>query len=190
MGIKVITPPTLTSVVSLAELCTHLKIVVGSDDGQAVIALAAAHGYAEHYTGIAIGAQVYELALDAFPAAGGIRLPGGVVTAIESLKYIGEDGCEIVMDSARYTLDDYQTPAWLLQAYGTEWPNTLACANAMKVRFACGVNDVPAALKQALLLGAGHYYENREAVAASSQAEVPLGLKALLDTQRDYSSAV
>lgn len=190
MGTKTITAPTLTSVISLAELCNHLKIEVGSDDSQASIALAAAHGYAEHYTGIAIGAQVRELALDAFPSAGGIRLPGGVVTSITSVIYTDTTGSPVTLDVGAYSLDDYQTPAWLLPTVDTVWPATLACANAVKVRYACGVDAVPATVRAALLLGAGHFYENREAVAAGSLAEVPLGLKALLDTVRDYSGAV
>lgn len=187
MGSKLITAPTLTSVITLAELCNHLKIGVGTDDTQASAALAAAHAHAEHYTGTAIGAQVRELALDAFPAEGGIRLPGGLVTGITSVIYTDLLGAATTLDSGAYVLDDYQTPAWLLPAVDTEWPDTLDVANAVKIRYACGLNAVDAAVKYALLLGAGHFYENREAVAAGSLAELPLGLRALLDTVRDYS---
>lgn len=190
MGTKVITQPTLANVIALADLRLHLKLEGTADDTQASAALAAGHGYAEHYTGLSIGAQVRELALDAFPSAGGIRLPGGPVTAINSVKYIDTTGTEITLATSAYTLDDYQAPAWLLPAVDTVWPDTLATANAVKVRYACGLDAAGGSVRYALLLAAGHYFENREAVAAGNLAEVPLGLRALLDTVRDYSGGV
>jgi len=189
MATKLITAPTLTSIISLAELRAHLKLDGTADDAQASAALAAAHGDAEHYTGTSIGAQVRELALDAFPYAGGIRLPNGPVTAITSVKYIDGASVEITLATNQYMLDDYQTPAWLLPTVDTVWPDTLETVNAVKVRYACGVDAVPGAVKYALLLAAGHFFENRESVASGSMAEVPLGQRTLLDTARDYSGA-
>ena len=91
MAIKTITAPTLLSIVSLAEMRLHCKLDttggVHADDSQLQIALGAAHGYAEHYTQNALGAQTLELALDEFPANGGsIELARGPVISITSVR--------------------------------------------------------------------------------------------------------
>lgn len=190
-AIKTITAPTLLSLVSLAEMRLHCKLDPDGggthpDDSQLQIALAAAHRMAEHHTGAAIGAQVREIALDAFPD-GPIKLKPGPVSSITSVKYLDTASVEQTMDSADYSLDDYSTPAWLVPAYGTLWPVTLDAANAVKVRFACGTNAIDPAIKAALLLLVGHLYANREAVAPGSQTEIPLGVASLLDTARDWS---
>lgn len=188
---KIITAPTLLSIVTLAEMRLHCKLDVDGggthpDDSALQIALGAAHAYAEHYTNTALGAQVRELALDAFPADGPIQLSPGPVSSITSVKYLSTDSVETTIDSADYTLDDYSVPAWVLPAYGVSWPTPLDAANAVKVRFACGSNTLAPAAKSALLLLVGHYYANREGVAPSSQAEIPLGVNSLLDTVKVY----
>lgn len=160
MGVKIIVAPVLTDVVSQADLRTHLKLASdGTQDELASLNLAAAHGEAEHYTGRPIGLQTRELALDAFPAgsAGAIDL-GCVVAAITSVKYIDPLGVQQTLDPSAYTLDDYGLVCWLVPAFNTAWPDTLATANAVKVRFTAG--DVPANVKNALLVGAGYLKEN------------------------------
>ena len=104
--------------------------------------LEAAFAYCEHYTGRSLGSQTLELALDEFPA-GDIQLPQGPVTSITSVKYY--DTAEVLqtMDSADYSLDDYSDPQWLSPAYDTEWPDTLATVNAVKVRYVAGAATLP-----------------------------------------------
>lgn len=190
-AIKTITAPTLLSLVSLAEMRLHCKLDVDGggthpDDSALQIALGAAHRYAEHYTGAAIGQQTRELALDEFPA-GPIQIKPAPVSSITSVKYLDTSAVEQTMDSADYTLDDYSNPPWLIAAYGTDWPSTLDAANAVKVRFVCGSNTIDPAVKSAILLLVGHYYANREGVAPGNQAEIPLGINSLLDTAKDWS---
>jgi uncharacterized phiE125 gp8 family phage protein len=191
MAHKLITAPTLLSLISLAELRQHCKLDVdGSgthpDDSLLQIYLAAAHQHAEHHTGTAIGAQVVELALDDFPA-GPILLAPGPVSSVTSLKYLDTAGVEQTLSAGAYTLDEYANPAWLIQAYGTLWPAPLDAANAVKVRYTAGSNTIAPALKAALLLMVGHLYANREGAAPGSLAQIPLGVASLLDTVRDWS---
>lgn len=191
MAHKLITPPSLLSVISLAELRQHCKLDVDGtgthpDDSLVQTYLAAAHQHAEHHTGTAIGSQVIELALDAFPN-GAIRLTPGPVASVSSVKYLDTAGVEQTLSSSLYALDDFATPAWLTEAFGTLWPATLDAANAVKVRYTAGFNTIAPALKSALLLMVGHLYANREGAAPGSLAEIPLGVASLLDTVRDWS---
>jgi len=188
MAIKVITPP--AAVLTLQQLRQHCKIdppdAANDADPDLTAALAAAHALAEHETGISIGPQVLELALDEFPE-GGIQLPRGPVTSITSVSYVDVNGDTQTLASTAYSLDDYSTPAWLLPAAGTDWPSSYAAANAVKVRYAAGAVTLPAALDQAIRLLVGLYFDNRNAADKGQLAELPMGVQALLNTQKDWS---
>lgn len=192
MGYKVITAVS-GDVIPLADMRQHLKldIIGGSthpDDAMIQALLAAAREYAEHYTQCSIGAQTLELALDSFPsdASPGIELPLGAAT-IESIKYINVNLVEQTFASIAYTLDDYSAKHWAIPAYA--WPTPAEVANAVKVRYVTPA-AIPAAGRAALLLLVSHLYQNREAVNVERgvvPAEVPFGVKALLDTFRKWS---
>jgi uncharacterized phiE125 gp8 family phage protein len=194
MAIKIITPP--AALLTLADLRLHLKLDttggVHADDSLIAAQLAAAHEYCEHYTGRSYGSQTLELALDAFPS-GPIQLPRGPVTGVTSVTYIDSAQVTVVLSNAMYALDDYSAPAWLTFAYNTVWPDTLAAPNAVKVRYVAGASTLPSAVRAALLLIVGHLYEHRESVSSGNLASpsltiVPMGVDALLDTQREWSN--
>lgn len=191
MGLKVITPP--SAQVAIADLRQHLKLDttagVHADDALVLALAASAAEFCEHACDRSFGEQTLELALDAFPVQVAIALPRGPVTSIVSLKYLDADGVEQTLDSADYALDDYSTPAFVVPAVDTVWPSTYAAINAVKVRYTAGANTLPPTIKSAILLLVGHWYEHREAVATGSWGEIPIGVQALLDTQRDYSRA-
>lgn len=190
MSIKIIAPP--SALLTLEELRLHLKLDttfgVHEDDTLVAELLTAAHEYAEHYTSRSFGQQTLELALDAFPS-GPIQLPRGPVTSIVSVTYVDTQQATIVLDGASYSLDDYLMPAWLAPAYSTDWPEALDVPNAVKVRYTAGASTLPSAVRAALLLLVGHLYENRQAVSSGAAlTKVPLGVEALLDTQRVWSN--
>jgi uncharacterized phiE125 gp8 family phage protein len=190
MGYKVITP-VAGDVIPLADLRLHLRLdmfggaTTHPDDALIQSNLLAAREYAEHYTQRSIGQQTLELALDSFPDAG-IELELGAAT-ITSIKYVDTALVEQTIASNLYTLDDYSFKHWAIPV--DSWPTTGAVANAVKVRYTTPA-ALPAAVTQALLLLTGHLYENREAVNTDrgvNPGEVPLGVKALLDTVRHWS---
>ena len=192
MGYKVITP-VLAPVIALDVLRPHLRLdlIGGLTHPEDVLIqgyLAAAREYAEHYTQRSVGQQVIELALDSFPDAGipGIELPLGAAS-ITSIKYTDAALVEQTIASNLYVLDDYSFKHWAIPV--NAWPTTGAFANAVKVRYTTPA-AIPAAVNNALLLLTGHLYENREAVNSDrgvNPGEVPLGVKAMLDTVRRWS---
>lgn len=183
MAFKVITPP--AAVLTLAELRLHLRADDNAlEDTFLEALLESARGYAEHYTGRAIGVQTIELALDAFPV-GAVELPLSPATAIVSLKYIDTSNIEQTVTSTLYTLDDYGNSHWLLPAAGAVWPIAAPIANAVKVRYTAG--SLPPTVRAALLLLVGHLYANRENTVMKEMREVPIGVHALLDTVKAWS---
>ena len=177
MGVKVITPA--AAAIPTAELRAHCY-ALAADDAQLEGFLAAAQAYAEHYTGRAIGTQTLELALDSFPD-GAIELPRGSVTGITSITYVDEAGVTQTISNTLYALDNYDAlQCWAVPAVDTSWPTPGAVANAVKVRYVAG--DVTPAVRAALLLTVGHLHANREASTPTAMQELPMGVKALLDT--------
>lgn len=192
MGYKVITA-VAGDVIPLADLRQHLKLdaIGGSthpDDAMIQGLLAAAREYAEHYTQRSIGAQTLELALDKFPPADlpSIELSLGAAS-ITSIKYVDAALAEQTISKTLYTLDDYSEKHWAVPS--ATWPTPAAVANAVKVRYTTPAT-IPAAGRAALLLLVSHLYQNREAVNVERgvvPADVPFGVKALLDTFRKWS---
>ncbi len=183
---KVITPPT-APVIALATLQAHTKVDVAvgvsPEDALLLDKLLSAHATAEHYTGVALGSQTLELALDAFPDA--IKLPNGPVTSITSITYIDAAGDTQALDAADYTLDDYSTPQWVVPAYNTTWPDTLDTVNAVKVRYVAGAAALPAAAKAALLLMVEWLRANRGDAMTEDDIQPPAA-KSLLNTIKVY----
>lgn len=179
MAYKVITAA--SAVLTAVETRAHLRLDLTTDDDLIAAQLVAAVEFAQHYTGVAIGSQTLELALDEFPE-GAIELPMAPATSITSVKYIDTTGTEITLGSSAYTLDDYGIKHWVLPAYDTEWPSTLDTANAVKVRYVAGAATLPKAIRAALLLHLGHMYENRQEATRMKVEQVPMGVCALLDT--------
>lgn len=190
MAIKIIIAA--AAALDLEQLRRHCKIdppdAANDADADLTAALAAAQAYAQHYTGISIGSQTLELALDEFPADG-IQLPQGPVTSITSITsvtYVDTAGATQTLSGSAYSLDDYSSPQWLLPAAGTSWPATYAAANAIKVRYVAGSATLDGAVAQALRLLVGLYFDNRNAADKGQMVEIPMGVDALLDTVKVY----
>ena len=181
MGYKVITPA--APVVTLEEVRLHLRLdAIGGthpDDPLQSALILSAMQYCEHGTGRAIGTQTVEIALDAFPE-GAISLPKGPLQSVTSLTYTDASGAAQTLSSALYAVDDYGLQPWVLAKVNTGWPAANASANSVRVRYVAGSKEP--ALIAAVLLMVGHLYENREASSSVQTYELPVGVKALLNT--------
>ena len=79
-------------------------------------------------------------------------------------------------------------PARIFLKPNQSFPELSERKNAIEVRYKVGVSsasDVDQAIKQAVLLTIGNYYENRQAVVTGTIAtELPMNAKFLLDQYR------
>jgi uncharacterized phiE125 gp8 family phage protein len=148
MNVKLITAPTALAV-DLSLLKIDLRIDDNTQDALLTAYINAAAEACEHRTKRKLMQQTWELALDAFPV-GAIRLPFHACDSIESIKYIDSAGTEQTINSANYVLDNYGRVNWALPASSYYWPEAKEVANAVKVRFVCGVAtaaELPASIK-------------------------------------------
>lgn len=178
MSLKLLTPPTVPAV-TLAEAKEHAKVDVSADDAFITTLIAAATEFCEDDIGRCIMPQTWEMTLDSFPPAFELlRIPVASVTAIT---YTNTAGNVVTLGAGYYQLDakDDFSSAYVVPAYGTEWPDTREQVNAVSLTFVAGYPNaaaVPEAIKLWIKEQVTGMYENR-----GSQNEKQLYVSPLLD---------
>jgi uncharacterized phiE125 gp8 family phage protein len=191
MALKLITPPAATPV-TLAEAKLQCRIDGTDEDALLQAYIAAATAAAEHELGRKLITQTWEAVYDAFNG-GAMELNAPRVQSITSITYIAADTTTATLAPAAYVLDADQPPGWVHPAAGTGWPATADAANAVRIRFVCGYGDapadVPANVRQWILMHIATAYRNREAMAQGvSISELPNRyVDRLLDSERQYN---
>jgi uncharacterized phiE125 gp8 family phage protein len=169
------------SPVTVEEAKANARVTDDAEDDLVQTLIDAATAHCEMLSGVAIGAQTWELVLDAFPD-GDIVVDLGPVTSVTSIKYLDEDGAEQTMSASDYVVDVASRSGRISAPDG--WPTASETLNAVRVRFVTGT-DAPKDVKQAILLLVTHWYDNRAAVVIGATAvDVPLGVAALLGLHR------
>lgn len=141
----------LVEPVTVAEVLDASRIDDSAYNAQAAIVIKALRKHAEARTGRAFITQTIELVLDGFPPDE-IDLLLPKVQSIESVSYIDPEHQTQTLQPSAYSLDKDYTPCFLFPAYGTAWPETLATANALRIRFKVGYGDAPADVEEDLRL--------------------------------------
>jgi uncharacterized phiE125 gp8 family phage protein len=169
----------------------HLHLGSGfADDGaqDAVLALylRAAMAAIEARLGRALLARDYALAVPRWREAGCQPLPIGPVQSVASLSLVDPAGGVVpVAPEAWSVLRDSQRPR-LVGRFGRNLPKIPRGGHA-EIAFTAGFGasweEVPADLRQAVLLLAAHYYENR-AESAGGPASMPFGVLVLVEAYR------
>lgn len=178
--------------VSLAETKLHLR--VDDDDNNALIEalIQAATDHFDGRTGMlgrAIVTQTWRADMRSWPVGGRIWLPLGDVIEVVSVKYQDVDDIEQTLDPT-----DYCGPfvnacgTWLERPSSATWPSLFDRQDAASIEWKAGFGNaaaVPAAIKQAILLLVGQWYETRETVVlGQTVAELPFAVTALISPYR------
>lgn len=154
--------------VTVDEVKSHLNIDHDDDDALLEIYLAAAVDDAERFLGRALIDQTWDYTLDEFPDAE-IVLPKPPLIEVVGVFYKDADG-----DEQEFT--NFETDLASGRVYlpsSGSWPTIGTALSSARVRFRAGyldsgvspaVANVPAAIKQAILIGVGDFYQSREPV--------------------------
>lgn len=178
------TAPTVTPV-SVAEAKTHLRIdsTFTTDDTYIETLISVATSAAENYTNLAIMSQSWYLDIDAFPDYFNL-LKGTLKTlTINSITYSDADNASQTLAASNYFGDGSIKPARIYFAPDATIPSTYDKPNAVSVDFTLGFSsaaNVPAPIKQAILLMVGTYYETRQTVSDRTYKEIPQSAEYLL----------
>jgi uncharacterized phiE125 gp8 family phage protein len=185
-----------TRPVTVAEMRSHCRIGqgVGDFDAELAGAIDAAVGSIEDQTRRAIITQTWRAYIsESWSENDPIALPRPRLQAVTSVEYRKEDDTWGTADAGSYRVRDWGDPATLWLKDGMAPSDVVgldvASDSVWRVTYTAGygdILDVPAALRAAIKLLAGHLFENREAVVIGSVGafELPLGVQHLINPFR------
>lgn len=184
------TPPAVEPV-TVAEAKAHCRVDTSDDDTYIGTLITAARQWCEEYLDRSLIHQQYVVRFDSFPYE--IELPrppmatAGTTTAV-TLTYTLGDESTAVLSATQYRVDRNDTPGVVRQLRSGTWPANLDDKNAVTFTWWAGYGatgaSVPAAIRHAMLMLVGMWYERRTAADSVTANEVPFGVKSLLDSQR------
>lgn len=186
MTILTATPPATEPLV-LAELRAALNLAA-THPSEAVLQgmEKAARGMVETYLRKRLITQTVTVVLDGFCDA--IHIPIGPVQSIAELRYRDDAGTLQTLASSAYRLIRTGLPAAIIPATGRTWPSTLREPDVVEVDVVVGFGAdgtaVPPEILQAMRLLVGHMNLRREATGDSTLAEVPFGVRDMLNPHR------
>lgn len=179
MALIRLTPLDGDQIISLADAKAQVRVLHDREDDLIAAYRDAAVGHVERVSGVILAEGDFRWEMSSFPSR--IQLPVGPVSTVDSVAYLDSDGEEADVPGTRF-INGYVYPA-----LGESWPSAYDYA---AVTFTAGLGDPSYApeLIQAAKLLLSHYFNNRDAVvlgsSASSAAELPLGVQALIETYR------
>lgn len=182
MSVVVIDPP--EPLVSLEDAKDHLRVTVNDEDNLITGYIAAASAWIDGpagWLGRSIGEQTLEFRGHVFAALD--RLPYGPVIAVTEVRYVNPQGVDQVLPDSVYQI----VGRGLVLRHGASWPPMRGDAEGVRVIYQAGEAEVPAQVRQAVLLLVGQWFRNRMAVNVGNIVnELPFGVEALLSPLRRF----
>lgn len=177
--------------VTLAVAKAHLNVTDTNDDTMISAMISAAREHVEHFTGRSLVAQTWLIITDDFPSWE-IRVSKPRLISVTSLKYYDTDNVQqTLVENTDFTIDKYSEPSWIVPS-SSGWPTVYSDGiNAVELTVVQGYEDsgaspqdladnVPSAIKQAILLHVGHMYEHRESASDFPVSMVPMAWSSLV----------
>jgi uncharacterized phiE125 gp8 family phage protein len=170
MSLRVLEPPAVMPI-SVSEAKAHLRYTSSQQDAviAGMVAEAVAHiDGPEGALGRCLIAQTLELTADEWPYRFGcIRLPCPPLISVTSVHYVDQDGAEQLVDPATYQVVGIGDQGRLELAHGQTWPSARRQSEAIRITYRAGHgdswNDVPEALRLAVLTVVATYFDRRSA---------------------------
>lgn len=165
-ALKSINEPTVEPV-TLEQAKAHLRVDVTDDDTYIQALITSARQVTEERTSRALITQTWDQIIDDFPRGDTIRLFKPNLQSVTDMFYTDAYGQEHTVDPSIYIVDSNSVPGRVFLGFSKIWPVAiLQPAAAVRIRFIAGygdtANDVPQALKNAMLYLISNWYENRE----------------------------
>lgn len=155
---KVIDPPAEMPV-TVEEVRARLRIDAVDDGPDVTLLIAAATDHVEKYCNTPLVSRTVEVRCDSFSDLA--YLPIAPVSVVSSIAYIDNDGVELTLPDTVYELRVENLSAAVVLKAGQVWPKARADSR-ITVTGVFGYEDVPPAVKHAILRYIGDAYANRE----------------------------
>jgi len=184
----VITSAPAREPVTVSEAKAHLRVDGTAEDTLIGTLILTSRLHIEAALGLALMTQSWRLTLDAWPKRRELELPLRPLRSVSSVNVLTADGAAETVSPASYVVDIDGTPPRIVPNSGS-WPQPEKAANGIEIEFTAGFGDeaadVPAPVRQALLLLIAHWYEHRDPIEVGSRdAAIPAAVSDLLAPYR------
>ena len=168
--------------VTLAEAKAFLRVDDGAEDALVATLITAARLHIEATTCKALVGQSWRVVLDGWPEEGAVRLPVSPLLSVTAVTAYDEAGGAHAIGLAQFQTE--VLPARLLLPPTVEGMPVLRQRQGLEIDYAAGygsaASDVPADLRQALLVLVGAWFEHRD----SASEAIPAGFDRLVAPYR------
>ena len=173
MPLTLVAPPSAAAV-PLARAKEYLKVDGPEEDALISDLVEAATRRVEFEAGLALITQQWRYFRDCWPRSGVLEIPIHPVQTVTSLKALTPSGL-ITVDASLYEADSASRPARVRALTG--FPALARGFNVVEILLTAGFGDtpqdVPASLRQAILLLAAFWFENREGHGEAARRGIP-----------------
>jgi uncharacterized phiE125 gp8 family phage protein len=154
--------------VSLIEVKAHLRLTSDDEDALISLLITVAREALERRLERAFIAQGWTLWLDQWPDSHAVALPMRPLRTVTAVRTYSGSHSATTMAPAQYYIDAVSVPGRLIRSISS-WPLPGRTANGVEITFTAGhgeaASEVPAELRQAILLLVADLFENRDAIA-------------------------
>lgn len=183
MGLVLTAAPPVEPV-TVDEAKAHLRIDHSDEDAYLASLITASRLQIEAALDIVLISQIWSWKLDSWPDGRELHFPIWPLQSVETVRVTGETGTVDELSLDGFTIDGTSKPARLISASGA-WPRPGVPALGIEIAFTAGfgdsADDVPSAVRHALLMLVAHWYEHREPVdLGKTPTPVPEPISALL----------
>ena len=177
-----------TEPVTLAQTKAHLKLDANDEDELVQTLITAARLHVETLSERVLMSQQWRIVRDCWPRGKTLDLPIGPVTSVDAVRVYVTPETVVTIDPASYLVETASLPARLAMQTGV-WPRPGRVLGGIEIDITAGYgtkpNQVPAPLRQAVLLLAAHWHTNREPVTTGdTPLRVPGTVDALINAYR------
>ena len=175
--------------VTLAEAKAHLRVDGTVEDTLIASLIVTSRLHVEAALGLALITQGWSWFLDDWPAGREVVLPLRPVQSVTAVRLYAADETLQVIAADTYLLDGIGPPARLVRRGSSAWPRPTRVGNGIEIAFVAGYGNapanVPAPIRQAILLLVAHWHEHREPVEVGApNVPLPLTVSDLLQPYR------
>ncbi len=173
--------------ITITEAKAHLRLDDTAQDTLIASLILTSRLHIEAALGLSLIQQSWRLTLNtgsgASPLPSAIRLPLHPVSALTSVKSTSADGTITTLADRAARLDP-GPPAHVIAVAGA-WPIGDSLTFLFNAGFGTAASDVPAPIRQALLLLVAHWYEHRDPIEIGcSDTAIPHAVSSLLHPYR------
>ncbi|MDH4981297.1 head-tail connector protein [Hyphomicrobium sp. D-2] len=169
--------------VTVSEAKAHLRVDGTAEDTLIGSLILTSRLHIEAALGLALITQGWRLKLDRWPKDGAVELPLGPVQAVTDVRVLDGAGVAQTVPPESYVADVASSPARIVPRGA--WPVPGQRTNGIEIDFSAGfgaaAGNVPAPVRQALLLLVAHWYEHRDPIEVGSKTTaIPAAVSNLL----------